>query len=69
VPDADPSGRVFTLDVADTGWRITDVNVTLSPSGNPATFGGWNGDLYACALLTGLVAWRWRRRSGVAQVA
>lgn len=47
VPDADPSGRALTLNVPDTGWRITDVNVTLSLSGNPATFGGWNGDLYA----------------------
>lgn len=47
VPDADPSGRAVTVHVPDAGWRLTDVNVTLSFSGNPAAFGGWNGDLYA----------------------
>jgi len=56
VPDADPSGRAVTVNVPDAGWRLTDVNVTLSFSGNPAAFGGWNGDLYAWLRHDGALA-------------
>ena len=56
VPDADPSGRAVTVNVSDAGWRLADVNVTLSFSGNPAAFGGWNGDLYAWLSHDGALA-------------
>jgi len=47
VPDADSSGLVSSANLSATGYRITDVNVTLNLKGAPASFGGWNGDLYA----------------------
>lgn len=47
VPDANPSGLVSSANLSAPGYRITDVNVTLSLSGDRAAFGGWNGDLYA----------------------
>lgn len=43
IPDGNPTGWSDTRNVSffDSGWQITDVNVTLNVSG------GYNGDLYA----------------------